>query len=88
MDSQRRKDDLDEARLLREKLDMQWLLSAPEGRRIVGRILARTKVLKSTFEQSHALASFMEGERNVGLWWLAEVSKADPNYPLLAQQKT
>lgn len=59
--------------------DLRWMLGHPQGRRVARRLFERTGLHKTSFHSSGSVMSFNEGQRNVGLWWLAELSAAAPD---------
>jgi len=67
---ERRRDDLH---------DLGVMLDTQAGRRVLRRILERTGPLRQTFDaESERVSSLRAGERNVGLWLLAELTEARP----------
>lgn len=62
-----------------EEGDLNWLMADPRGRRIARRLLERTGVFRSTFDPNERTASFREGERNIGLWLVAAVTRSAPH---------
>jgi hypothetical protein len=58
--------------------DLRWLMADLRGRRLMRRILERTAVFKTTFTGEFASTAFREGERNIGLWLIAEVQATAP----------
>ena len=57
--------------------DLRSILGAPEGRRLMWRYLTRCGVFKTSMTGS-SQTFFLEGQRNVGLWLLADINAADP----------
>lgn len=80
--SQEREANLEEvkAREIRrlELGDLKWLMANVQGRRIVGRLLDRAGVYRSSFNHSGSVMAHNEGRRDMGLFLLAEVSEASP----------
>ncbi len=76
-------------RLLHDKRDEQLndlkvLLSIPEGRRVLWRILEHCAIYSSTYSHVHATASFLEGQRQVGTTVVGWMTGVDPlAYPRL-----
>lgn len=61
---------------LTETEDWKWLMSTPQGRRIVWRILSLTGLFRSSFT-GNSQTFFNEGERHVGLVLQGKIGKAD-----------
>ena len=61
----------------RELADLRAVLATAEGRRLVWRYLTRCGVFKTSMTGS-SQTFFLEGQRNVGLWLLADINAADP----------
>jgi hypothetical protein len=66
-------------RKAQEEDDIKWLMGHAAGRRIASRILGRTHVRKTSFNASGSVMAFSEGERNVGLWFEAQLLTAAPD---------
>lgn len=66
------------AKLLRDKQlnDVRFILSEVQGRRFLYRYLEETGVFKSSFTGSSE-TFFNEGQRNIGLKLLADITEAD-----------
>ena len=60
-----------------ELAEMEWLLAQPQGRRFIWRYLEKCGIFKTSFTGSRE-TDFLEGQRNVGLWLLADVNEATP----------
>lgn len=59
--------------------DLRNVLLSPSGRRVLARLMERTGPLRQTFNiDSERLTALASGERNIGLWILAELSDAAP----------
>lgn len=58
--------------------DVRQLLKLPAGRRFLWRFLERCGVYKSSYDPSGSRVYFNEGERNIGIMLLAEITQADP----------
>lgn len=70
----------------RRKADLQWLMDEAAGRRIVHRLLDQTGVFRSSYTGDND-TFFREGQRNVGLQWLAEVNATCPEqYALMLKE--
>lgn len=59
--------------------DLQRLMSAKWGRRIIWRLLEDCGVFRSTFNESALLMAFKEGNRNLGNQYLAEITSLCPD---------
>lgn len=67
--------------------DIKWLMGSKRGRRIVWRLLGRTGVFRSSFT-GNSETFFREGERNVGLFLLAQINGNCPEtYNLMVQEQ-
>lgn len=63
-----------------ELRDLGSMLDTIAGRRVLRRLLERTGPLRQTFDpESERMSSMRAGERNVGLWLLAELAAARPD---------
>ncbi len=60
-----------------ELADLRAVLATRQGRRLVWRYLTRCGVFKTSMTGS-SQTFFLEGQRNVGLWLLADINAADP----------
>jgi len=61
---------------LQEMTDLRKLLSLPEGRRFLWRLIERCKIYQSIWAEGTGI-HFNEGQRNVGLFVMHEVIAAD-----------
>lgn len=61
----------------RELEDVAAILATVEGRRFYWRVMQRCGIHKSSFTGNNT-TFFNEGERNIGLFLLAELEEADP----------
>lgn len=61
----------------REDEDLVWLMNQREGRRFVWRLLQSCHLYESSFTGTSA-TFFREGERNVGLQVLADITRLCP----------
>lgn len=68
-----------EKRRSREIDDLQKVLRSPEGRRFVWRVLSEAGVFKASFSLNSMQTSFNEGKRDVGIWLMSDVDRAEPN---------
>lgn len=63
--------------------DLRSVVSTPSGRRFLKRLLDRTAIYRSTFT-GNSNSYFIEGERNIGLFLVAELSAVGRDtYPKL-----
>lgn len=70
-----------------EKTDLVWLMGSKRGRRIVWRLLERTGVYRSSFT-GNSETFFREGQRNVGLWLMAQIHEVCPDqYALMLKEQ-
>ncbi len=64
--------------------DLKALLSMPEGRRVLWRVLEHCGIYASTYSAAHSTASFLEGQRQVGTTLISWLGAVDPlAYPRL-----
>ena len=66
----------------RADADLLWLMNQREGRRFVGRLLQSCHLYESSFAgpgSSKSATYFREGERNVGLQVLADITRLCPD---------
>ena len=77
-DEELRERDLTDAQKQRikkiEEDDFRWLMADKRGRRIMWRLLERTRVYKSSFT-GNSQTFFLEGTRNVGLMLISDIQK-------------
>ena len=57
-----------------EEDDFRWLMADKRGRRIMWRLLERTRVYQSSFT-GNSQTFFLEGTRNVGLMLISDIQK-------------
>lgn len=55
--------------------DLRATMKSPSGRNTIWRLLTRCGVYQSCFNESSNVMSFKEGERNVGLYYLAMINE-------------
>lgn len=60
-----------------EEDDFRWLMADKRGRRIMWRLLERTRVYQSSFT-GNSQTFFNEGTRNVGLMLISDIQKHCP----------
>ncbi len=63
----------------REDDDLAWLMNQREGRRFMWRLLQSCHLYESSFTGTSA-TFFREGERNVGLQVLADITRICPDH--------
>jgi hypothetical protein len=64
----------------RELADLRAVLSLPEGRRWLWRVLEQTAAFRASYDPDNPIRmGFSEGRRSVGLWLLAELQLAAPD---------
>lgn len=69
-----------------ERQDFEFLMSRPEGRRFICRMLAATGVFRTSYTGEAYSTFFREGERNVGLKIMAAINNWTPDvYPQLLE---
>lgn len=61
-----------------EQDDFRYLMSLPQGRRFVWRLLERAGVFRSSFSMNGLEMAHNEGNRNTGLFVLAEIQELCP----------
>ncbi|WP_298540690.1 hypothetical protein [uncultured Limnobacter sp.] len=75
-DEELRERDLTDAQKQRikkiEEDDFRWLMADKRGRRIMWRLLERTRVYQSSFT-GNSQTFFLEGTRNVGLMLISDI---------------
>jgi len=59
----------------RELSDIRKIVSMPEGRRFIWRVLSEAGIFRSSFTGSSS-TFFLEGSRNQGLWVLRDLTEA------------
>ena len=66
--------------------DIKWLMSGKRGRRVMWRLLDRAGVYRSSFT-GNSETFFREGERNIGLAFLAQVLDVAPDaFPTMVEE--
>jgi hypothetical protein len=66
--------------------DIRAVLSTPQGRRVVWRILGMTHLYKESFT-GNSTTFYNEGQRSIGLQLLGELTAADPLAYVKLQQE-
>lgn len=78
----------DERRVHQELKDLEFVLSNPEGRRFIGRLLDDSGVHSQTAVNSGSWTYFNEGRRSLGRDLFIEIMGAFPNaYALILKEK-
>jgi hypothetical protein len=67
----------------KEVEDMKWLMAHKPGRRFMWRLLELAGVYRTSFNNSGSVTAFNEGQRNVGLRYVAEIQELTPDHYLL-----
>lgn len=65
---------------IQDREDLVSVLSTPQGRRFVRRVLAQAGHRMSTFHTNALVMSFNEGRREIGVWLEAEVIDAGEDH--------
>lgn len=63
--------------------DFKWLMKQAPGRRYAWRLLEKTGVFRTSFDDSSQRTAFNEGQRNIGLMVLSELNEHCPEQYLL-----
>jgi len=58
--------------------DFKWLMSTKRGRRMVLRLLDETGVFRTSYDGATNQTMFNEGQRNVGLRYMAKLTEHTP----------
>lgn len=72
---------------LTEVAQLKDMLELEPLRDFLWRLLGRCHAFASTWDANYGKMSFAEGERNIGLWLLHEISEANPDALLAMQTK-
>jgi hypothetical protein len=68
--------------------DIKWLMAHKAGRRLAWRLLERAGVYRTSFNNSGSITAFNEGQRNMGLFLLAELQEISPdNYLAMIKER-
>jgi len=70
---------LDQLEVQADVAALKELLNLKSGRRYIWKWLGRCGVFKSSFDTSGSVTFFKEGQRDIGLKILAEVTAVDPD---------
>jgi len=62
----------------RDISDLQMVLKAPQGRRLILRILSEAGIVKASFTLNSMQTAFNEGKRDIGVWLLKDLDEAEP----------
>ncbi len=87
--AQSRESKADQARLAQqtEAEDTKWLMESKRGRRILWRVLERTRVFHPSFNTNSMTMAFAEGARNEGLRTLSLIQAHCPElYPTMLKE--
>lgn len=63
-----------------EDEDFAWLMSGPNGRRIVRRLLGLSKVFQTSFHPNTMQMSLQEGKKQMGYWLLDQIQRLCPEH--------
>ena len=74
-------------RAMREDADWAFVLSAPEGRRVLWRLLEHCKVFESVFDPHGSRQSYLIGMQDVGHKIMADITARDSKAWMLMQQE-
>ena len=69
-----------------ERLDLEWVLKTPQGRRVFWRMLSKAGIYHSIWEPS-AKIHYNAGKQDYGLWLLAQLEQSSPDYTLLMMKE-
>jgi hypothetical protein len=64
---------------LTELADIKWLMESKQGRRFMWRLFSRTGIYLTSFSTNGMQMAYREGERSVGLDFLADVHLECPD---------
>lgn len=76
----------EESKRNQELNDVEFVLSTPQGRRFLWRLLGVCHVFKTSFT-GNSTTFFNEGKRDIGLRLLADINEASPNSYLKMMQE-
>lgn len=62
---------------------IRWLMSTKDGRKWVWDLLEKAHVNSSSFATNALITAHNEGERNIGLWVMADVTTFAPDHYVL-----
>ena len=65
-------------KIAQERLDLKFVLSHPQGRRVIWKLIEECKVFHSVWDQSLAVINWNEGKRHVGLMLMDWLNEVDP----------
>ena len=71
----------------RELEELREVLSKPIGRAVIWRVLEYCGVYRLSYTGLASSTDFREGHRDVGLWLLSEIHKANPSAYIQMQQE-
>ncbi len=68
--------------------DLRWLMADKRGRRLMHRLLSKAHIYRTSFTGDPHSTLFAEGERNVGLVFLNDLTEACPErFNTMLQEK-
>lgn len=65
--------------------DLAFVMSDPRGRRFMWRLLGATGMYAASFNHSGSITAFNEGQRNIGLKLVADITGTIPEQYLVMQ---
>ncbi len=72
----------------RARLDLEAVLSIPQGRRVLISILEQCGVYRTAYTGEADATNFRLGEQNIGLWLINQIEMVGPtNYPTLLLER-
>lgn len=72
----------------RARLDLETVLSIPQGRRVLISILEQCGVYRTAYTGEADATNFRLGEQNIGLWLINQIEMVGPtNYPTLLLER-
>ena len=61
------------------RADIQFLLTNPQGRRFLWRLLERAQIYASGMRESHAAMAYEAGLKDMGMWLIGQLEAVDPH---------
>lgn len=72
----------------RARLDLEAVLSLPQGRRVLMSILEQCGVYRTAYTGERDATTFRLGEQNIGLWLITQIEMTGAtNYPTLLMER-